>query len=135
MQKKKNSEYLPNEKLLYVVMEMGACDLSVIFKKEIQKYGCVKEPKRVFYWQKMLEAVQAIHLLGVIHSDLKPANFLVVNDEIKLIDFNISNDTHDRTSITIQTECGTIEYMAPETFLKDNDEKSKVYYLILCILK
>ena len=66
-------------------MEMGACDLSVIFKKEIQKYGCVKEPKRVFYWQKMLEAVQAIHLLGVIHSDLKPANFLVVNDEIKLI--------------------------------------------------
>ena len=109
---------------------MGACDLNVIFKKEIEKYGCVKEPKRVFYWQKMLEAVQAIHSLGVIHSDLKPANFLVVNDEIKLIDFNISNDTHDRTSITIQTECGTIEYMAPETFLKDNDEKSKVYFYL-----
>ena len=75
----------------------------------------------------MLEAVQAIHELGVIHSDLKPSNFMVVNDEIKLIDFNISNDTHERTSITIQTECGTIEYMAPETFLtEDNNEKSKV---------
>ena len=56
----------------------------------------------------MLEAVQAIHNLGVIHSDLKPSNFLVVNDEIKLIDFNISNDTQDRTSITIHNECGTI---------------------------
>lgn len=61
------SEYKPKDKLLYVVMEMGACDLNVIFKKEIQKFGCVKEPKRVFYWQKMLEAVQAIHNLGVIH--------------------------------------------------------------------
>lgn len=119
-------EYRPNEKLLYVVMEIGACDLNVIFKKEIKKFGCVKEPKRVFYWQKMLEAVLAIHELGVIHSDLKPSNFLVVNDEIKLIDFNISNDTNERTSITIQTECGTIEYMAPETFLKDSDEKSKM---------
>jgi len=45
-------------------MEMGSCDLSYIFKKEISKYQTVREPGRVMYWKKMLEAVQAIHELG-----------------------------------------------------------------------
>ena len=56
---------------------------------------------------------------GVIHSDLKPANFLLVNDEVKLIDFNISIGMGDRTSITCKNECGTMEYMSPDVFLKD----------------
>jgi len=45
-------------------MEMGSCDLSHIFKKEISKYNAVREPGRVMYWKKMLEAVKAIHDLG-----------------------------------------------------------------------
>ena len=45
----------------------------------------------------MLEAVAAIHELKIVHSDLKPANFILVHDTLKLIDFGIakaiSNDT------------------------------------------
>lgn len=45
----------------------------------------------------MLEAVAAIHQLKIVHSDLKPANFILVHDTLKLIDFGIakaiSNDT------------------------------------------
>lgn len=119
-------EYLPHKKLLNVLMEIGTCDLGQVFKKEIQKNKCVKEPSRVYFWKKMLEAVQAIHKLGVIHSDLKPSNFLLVNDEVKLIDFNISNSMGDRTSITIMNECGTIEYMSPDIFLKDTNSNGKM---------
>jgi hypothetical protein len=45
-------------------MELGSTDLNVFFKREIQTNGCIKEPTRVYYWLKMLEAVQAIHKLG-----------------------------------------------------------------------
>ena len=45
----------------------------------------------------MLQAVHSIHEERIIHSDLKPANFLVVEGMLKLIDFGIAmaiqNDT------------------------------------------
>lgn len=67
-----------------------------------------------------------ITFLGVIHSDIKPGNFLVVGCEVKLIDFNISNTISDKTSITLTNDCGTLHYMAPETLLRDNDSKTRV---------
>ncbi len=70
-------------------------------------------------------------LKGVIHSDLKPSNFLVVGCEIKLIDFNISNSiNNDRTSITQTSDCGTLNYMAPETITRDSKSKTKVFVFI-----
>ena len=33
------------------------------------------------YWQQMLEAVHTVHEEKIIHSDLKPANFLCVKGE------------------------------------------------------
>ena len=49
-----------------------------------------------------------------------------MNDDVKLIDFNISNVTGDRTSVTVQNECGTIEYMSPDMFLKDERTDGRV---------
>lgn len=38
--------------------------------------------------------------IGIIHSDLKPANFVIVNASLKLIDFGIANRIQpDVTSI------------------------------------
>ncbi|RNA32979.1 dual specificity kinase TTK isoform X3 [Brachionus plicatilis] len=119
-------EYVKKDNHLNLVMEIGSTDLSVFFKREIQKYKCVKEPTRGYFWQKMLEAVHAIHNEGVIHSDIKPGNFLVVGCEVKLIDFNISNTISDKTSITLTNDCGTLHYMAPETLLRDNDSKTRI---------
>jgi serine/threonine-protein kinase TTK/MPS1 len=45
----------------------------------------------------MLEAVNTIHEERIVHSDLKPANFMLVRGSLKLIDFGIAkaiqNDT------------------------------------------
>lgn len=40
--------------------------------------------------QQMLEAVNTIHEERIVHSDLKPANFLLVRGSLKLIDFGIA---------------------------------------------
>ena len=34
------------------------------------------------FWLQMLEAVQVVHDTRIVHSDLKPANFLLVRDEV-----------------------------------------------------
>ncbi|KXJ19437.1 Dual specificity protein kinase Ttk [Exaiptasia diaphana] len=65
----------------------------------------------------MLEAVNVIHNEGIIHSDLKPANFLFVEGRLKLIDFGIANSIQaDQTSIQRDTQVGTLNFMSPEAF-------------------
>jgi serine/threonine-protein kinase TTK/MPS1 len=108
-------------------MELGNLDLQVFFKKEIQLKGHIEEPGRVYYWVKMLEAVKAIHEHGIIHSDLKPSNFLLIGHEVKLIDFNISNEINDRTSMTVQNDCGTLYYMAPESIAQES-QRGKISF-------
>ena len=48
----------------------------------------------------MLQAVHVIHEEKIVHSDLKPANFVLVRGQVKLIDFGIANAiANDTTNI------------------------------------
>ena len=48
----------------------------------------------------MLQAVHVIHEEKIVHSDLKPANFVLVKGQLKLIDFGIANAiANDTTNI------------------------------------
>ena len=68
------------------------------------------------YWAEMLHAVAQIHKNGIIHKDLKPANFMLVAGRLKLIDFGIASSIQsDKTSITIFNQMGTFNYMSPES--------------------
>jgi serine/threonine protein kinase len=63
----------------------------------------------------MLLAVQAIHEQRVVHSDLKPANFLFVKGALKLIDFGIAKAiSNDTTNIHREQQVGTLNFMSPE---------------------
>jgi serine/threonine-protein kinase TTK/MPS1 len=46
----------------------------------------------------MLECVSSIHNKGIVHSDLKPANFVMVKGLLKLIDFGIAKKVADDTT-------------------------------------
>lgn len=63
----------------------------------------------------MLRAVHAIHEEAIVHSDLKPANFVLVKGSLKLIDFGIAKAIpNDTTNIHRDSQVGTINYMSPE---------------------
>ena len=48
-----------------------------------------------------MQAVQVIHAARIVHADLKPANFLMVEGQLKLIDFGIAKAIQgDTTSIS-----------------------------------
>jgi serine/threonine-protein kinase TTK/MPS1 len=59
--------------------------------------------------------MQAVHDERVVHADLKPANFVLVTGQVKLIDFGIAKAcSRDTTAIFRENVTGTIRYMSPE---------------------
>ncbi|KAM6280702.1 dual specificity protein kinase TTK [Porphyrio hochstetteri] len=107
--------YEVTDQHIYMVMECGNIDLNTWLKKKKN----IDPLERKSYWKNMLEAVHTIHEYGIIHSDLKPANFLIVDGMLKLIDFGIANQMQpDVTSIVRDSQVGTMNYMPPEA-IKD----------------
>uniref|UniRef100_A0A1I7XN99 Protein kinase domain-containing protein n=1 Tax=Heterorhabditis bacteriophora TaxID=37862 RepID=A0A1I7XN99_HETBA len=64
----------------------------------------------------------------IVHSDLKPANFLLVKGNLKLIDFGIAAPIpSDMTAVVKDSQMGTLSYMSPEVLSGDaGDGKYKV---------
>lgn len=108
-------EYDKSQQLLRMVLEVGETDLSTFLK------GCnsgVPPALVLHYWEEMLHAVNYIHENGVIHADLKPANFLLVSGRLKLIDFGIASSVSgDATSVVRAQAAGTYSYISPEALL------------------
>ncbi|KAG9077038.1 Dual-specificity kinase, spindle pole body (SPB) duplication and spindle checkpoint function [Ceratobasidium sp. UAMH 11750] len=99
---------------LMMVMELGEIDLAKLLQ---ERQGQLLQPHWIaIYWQQMLEAVQTIHEEKIVHSDLKPANFVLVKGSLKLIDFGIAKAiANDTTNIQREHQVGTLNYMSPES--------------------
>uniref|UniRef100_A0A8C8DKI2 Dual specificity protein kinase TTK n=1 Tax=Oryzias sinensis TaxID=183150 RepID=A0A8C8DKI2_9TELE len=114
-------DYEITNSYIYMLMECGNLDLNTWLRN---RKSVVNPLERKFYWKNMLEAVHTIHKHGIIHSDLKPANFVIVNASLKLIDFGIANRIQpDVTSIMKDSQVGTLNYMPPEA-IKDTSSQS-----------
>ncbi|KIY71535.1 kinase-like protein [Cylindrobasidium torrendii FP15055 ss-10] len=98
---------------LCLVLELGEIDLAKLLgERQQQGFDMVWV---AYYWQQMLQAVQILHDEKIVHSDLKPANFVLVKGQLKLIDFGIANAiANDTTNIQRDHQIGTVNYMSPE---------------------
>ncbi|XP_073063215.1 serine/threonine-protein kinase MPS1-like isoform X1 [Primulina eburnea] len=111
-----------DEGYIYMVLEYGEIDLAHMLS---QKWGeldgsiaTIDENWLRFYWKQILLAVNTIHEERIVHSDLKPANFLLVKGSLKLIDFGIAKAImSDTTNIQRDSQVGTLSYMSPEAFM------------------
>ena len=122
-------------KSILLVMEVGEVDLNYVLR---QQEMVSSSPGRIsgrsslnmnfirLTWQQMLTAVHSIHEERIIHSDLKPANFLFVRGALKLIDFGIAKaiEREDTTNVYRETLSGTLSYMSPEAIM-DTSTNSK----------
>jgi len=106
-----DAEILRERLILHIVMELGETDLGGLLQSEPDwTLGDIQAR-----WREMLEAVQVVHNERIVHSDLKPGNFLLVGERLKLIDFGIAKRiASNTTNISRENSVGTISYMAPE---------------------
>ncbi|GLV31088.1 Monopolar spindle 1 [Carabus blaptoides fortunei] len=117
-------EYEQIKQTLFVVMEKGDVDFSV-FLRNIAAESQVQTHIITCYWIEMLKCVKEIHNNGIIHSDLKPSNFLIVGGRLKLIDFGIASRlSSDMTSVIKDVQVGTFNYISPEALLDSRDSNS-----------
>ena len=103
------------EEALYILMERGECDLSHILSR-LDKDERLTPSKIRFYWEQMLEAVQAVHAHGIVHADIKPPNFILVQGQLKLIDFGFAAKVPEGgEDLERDFVGGTKEYFSPES--------------------
>lgn len=107
-------------------MECGETDLKT-YLGNVKKANQPLDTNMIrLTWQQMLTAVNVIHQHNIIHSDLKPANFLFVKGSLKLIDFGIARTiASEATSVIRETQVGTINYISPEALLDVGDTNGR----------
>mmetsp|Transcript_14147 Transcript_14147/g.20894 ORF Transcript_14147/g.20894 Transcript_14147/m.20894 type:complete len:897 (-) Transcript_14147:426-3116(-) len=130
-----DSEVDMKRKAIFLVMEIGEVDLNYVLQQKVLQSNNgndEKEPRLNINfirltWQQMLSAVHSIHEERIIHSDLKPANFLFVRGTLKLIDFGIAKaiQNEDTTNIYRDSQIGTLNYMSPEAILDTGSENGE----------
>lgn len=109
-------------KTLSVLMEIGESDLQKIIQSRFNSDDAVFDISFTrYYWKEMLECVQAVHDYDIVHSDLKPANFVLCQGRLKIIDFGIANAIQDDTvNVHREQQIGTPNYMSPEALVDCN---------------
>jgi serine/threonine-protein kinase TTK/MPS1 len=127
--------------ILPQIMDLGDCDLARIirFKQDGPLDSSIETensnnasaakldiPFTRYYWQEMLQCVAAVHNHDIVHSDLKPANFLLVQGQLKLIDFGIANviDIENTVNVHRDSHVGTPNYMSPESLQDSSTDEA-----------
>ncbi|QEU60164.1 Mps1 [Kluyveromyces lactis] len=122
-------DYHMGQGVLFLLMECGEHDLSQVLTQR-SKIPFDTEFVR-YHFQEMIKCVKVVHDADIVHSDLKPANFVFVKGMLKIIDFGIANAVPDHTvNIYRDNQIGTPNYMAPETlvamnFTRNDGEQAK----------
>lgn len=92
-------EYLPGGDLLNLMIRTGA------FDEELAK----------FYLAELTLALNALHIMGYVHRDVKPENILLDRfGHLKLADFGNAIALNEEGNFTDISPVGTPEYVAPE---------------------
>lgn len=98
----------------YFVMEYIE---GITLKKHITDRGPLSKGEILFLSKQILSALGEVHKMGIVHSDIKPQNIVLVgNGNIKLMDFGISKEQKSQNAEeeTAEVALGTVQYVSPE---------------------
>ena len=135
---KKNYKMSMSHKELYIVTEYyEKGNLKEYLLKLKEKYK--SKLTYAFFWDvifQMIVPINYLHKLGYIHSDIKPSNYLIMdNNQLILNDFCLSMKEKDIKANELE---GDSVYISPELFYKNIgiiSHKTDVYSLGLSILE
>lgn len=85
--------------------------------------------EKLNFMLEMLQSLVYLHQRDVLHRDLKPDNVLVVDGQVKVMDFGLSL-VMKGSNVSSSDTVGTIAYMAPELFQDASPSKSADLYAV-----
>jgi len=117
LQTTRKSKYFPM--LLHLSLDPLFCVLDWTSGTTLRKY--VDSPeysvrKNVWIFSHLLNAVEDLHALGLVHRDVKPAN-VIVNSHVRLIDLGLAKEPEedeDSALTNVEYALGSEEYSAEE---------------------
>lgn len=102
---------------------------------ELQQRGHFSWETVVDYGKQMCAALDYLHKNGVIHRDVKPANFLIdERGQLKLSDFGLASVIAARKITSAGKTAGTLLYMAPEQIRGADIDARTDLYALGCVL-
>lgn len=108
-------EWFEEDDFYYLVLEM--CDGGELFDRIVERCVYTEETARDLV-HRLLEAMVYCHDRNVMHRDLKPENLLLTSRSddaaIKLADFGFAKKIASGAALSVQSQCGTPGYVAPE---------------------
>ncbi|CAF0818638.1 unnamed protein product [Rotaria sp. Silwood1] len=121
-----NHEYDSKAQTGKIVMETGHD-----FRFMLPLQASPKEKKMTiaqakFYWSQMVDAVAILHRNGIVHSDIKPENFILTpGGQLRIIDLGLSFRMPKTETSVLRPFAGTPEYMPPEVCQIQNGHYSR----------
>jgi len=123
----------PNGQPFIVMDYLQGISLADVIKEE----GQIGVERSIKILAQACDALDHAHKMGVIHRDVKPTNFVLINydeekDFVKVVDFGVAklmNATPDGQRLTQAGEvCGSPVYMSPEQCTGGElDQRSDIY--------
>ncbi|KAK4240634.1 kinase-like domain-containing protein [Achaetomium macrosporum] len=116
-------EYSPSKETLTLVLEAGELDFQAFLRGRNAEDSEFDPTFVRYWWKEMVECVRAVHAKDIVHSDLKPANFVLCQGRLKVIDFGIANriEIEETVHVHRESQVGTPNYLSPESLLDVNE--------------
>lgn len=110
-------ESFDDDEHLYLVLEL--CRGGNLHERLMTHGGKMCEQEVAVLMKQMISAVQHLHLRGIVHRDVKPENWVFVNEDqddthVKLCDFGLACILGLASGVRTSKGVGTTAYMAPE---------------------
>jgi serine/threonine protein kinase len=120
--------------LHYIAMDLVN---GVSVHKRVKEKGPLSEHETLSIAAQIAEALKMAHSRGILHRDIKPDNFLIDDDRVRLADLGLARFMNDSSSGSKDAELtqdgavmGTPHYMSPEQCKgMDVDHRSDLYSL------
>jgi serine/threonine protein kinase len=115
---------IDNKEYMYIFMEWmeGGSLKDLIIERYIDKKDYLfKDEECSLITKNILEGLNYLHSVNVMHRDLKPDNIMFKNkddfESLKIVDFGLAVCSDDNRE---NLKCGTIIYMSPELIFKQS---------------